>query len=180
MLIFQQSRNLQRPFPADPKLQAILKHHSPRINEKAYLGRMRLSSQNNVVHAGNDVDICGRYSIASAKRRVLHRHIHLVAAHEERVRQILVSASLDFQMIRRAAVDTAQVGAPLGEVLAEFALGVRDCEVREVALGAHEGFLWKFERSIGTRPVVFLEIPATQKISEERKNLVSVSGLPPW
>ena len=180
MLTFQQPRNLQCPFPADPKLQAILKHHSPRINEKAYLGRMRLSSQNNVVHAGNNVDICGRYSIASAKRRVLHRHIHLVAAHEERVRQILVSASLDFQMIRRPAVDMAQVGAPLGEVLAEYVLGVRECEVREAALGAHEGFQGKFERSIGTRPAVFLEIAATQKISEEGKDLVSVSGLPPW
>lgn len=179
MLISHQSRNLQRPFPANPKLQAILKHHSPRINKKAYLRRMRLSSQNNAVHAGNDVDICGGYSIASAKRRVLHRHFHLVAAHEEKARQIL-SASLDFQMIRRPAVDIAQVGAPLGEVLAEFALGVRECEVREVALGAHEGFLGKFERSIGTCPVVFLEIPATQKISKERKNLVSVSGLPPW
>ena len=90
-----------------------------------------------------------------------HRHFHLVAAHEERVRQILVSASLDFQMIRRLAVDTAQVGAPLGEVLAEFALGVRDGEVREVALGVYEGLPGKFERSIGTRPAVFLEVLAT-------------------
>jgi len=82
-------------------------------------------------------------------------------------------------MIRRLAVDIAQVGAPLREVLAEFALGVRECEVREAALAAREAFLGKCERSIGTRPAVFfLEIRATQKISEERKNLVSVSGLP--
>jgi hypothetical protein len=140
---------------------------------------MRLSFQNNAVHAGNDVDICGGYLIASAKRRVLHRHFHLVAAHEEKARQIL-SASLDFQMIRCLAVDIAQVGAPLGEVLAEFALRIKDGEVREVALGAYEGLLGKFARSIGARPAVFSELFITQKILEELKNLVSVSGLPPW